>query len=492
MISAPTVAAELSDIVGSGRVVADSAALQGVLDSYQGPAQVVAPIAVVYPCDAEDVRNVVDYARKTCINLVPVSSAGGPRTLRDSLPSPTETSSVMVDMSRMKKIVRIDRRNRVALIEPGITFPELSAAATEHGLRVAHPLRPRANKSAIASYLDREPTLIPKNHWDITDPLLCVEFILGTGELFRTGSAAGPGTLEEQWASGVAQTNPMGPAHTDLGRALMGGQGTLGIVTWASVRMDLVPSIRKIFFVGADALKDLEPFIYAGTRRRLGDEYVLLNNMALASMLRGTADEIRSLREGLPSWILAVVLAGYDYFPEEKMAYEERALVEAAAEVGVGLSDVLPGVDSEEILTMLDSCETGTSWKHRLCGASVDLFFVSTLDKASSYVDAVSALAGGQGFATEGIGVYLQPSQQGRTVHIEINVPYDTDQEQKAVVFHNAAVDLLLDMGAFFSRPHGLAASKVFARVPDHVAMLNKLKSVLDPDAVFNRGKLCF
>jgi hypothetical protein len=42
---------------------------------------------------------------------------------------------------------------------------------------------------------------MPKYHWDIGDPLACVEVIFGTGDMFRTGAAAGPGSLEEQWAA---------------------------------------------------------------------------------------------------------------------------------------------------------------------------------------------------------------------------------------------------------------------------------------------------
>ena len=99
----------------------------------------------------------------------------------------------------MDKIVRSDRRNKVALIEPGITFQELIDEADKMGLKVLMPLLPRAGKSVIGSYLEREPIQIPKYHWDMTDPLLCTELVFGTGDLFRTGSAAGPGSLEQQW-----------------------------------------------------------------------------------------------------------------------------------------------------------------------------------------------------------------------------------------------------------------------------------------------------
>ena len=52
-----------------------------------------------------------------------------------------------------------------------MTFSALDKALAPHGLRSFKPLLPRAQKSAIASYLEREPLLQAKEHWDTLDPL---------------------------------------------------------------------------------------------------------------------------------------------------------------------------------------------------------------------------------------------------------------------------------------------------------------------------------
>ena len=56
----------------------------------------------------------------------------------------------------MDRILRIDRRNRIALIEPGVTFDALVPALAGEGLRIAMPLAPKPGKSVIASLLERE------------------------------------------------------------------------------------------------------------------------------------------------------------------------------------------------------------------------------------------------------------------------------------------------------------------------------------------------
>ena len=391
----------------------------------------------------------------------------------------------------MKKILRIDAKNRVALIEPGVTFPELSAAVAPHGMRVSYPLQPRANKSVLGAYLDREPTLIPKNHWDASDPLLCIEFVFGTGEVFRTGSAAGPGTLEEQWASGVAQNNPMGPSHTDLGRAILGAQGTLGIVTWGSVRLDYKPQVQNVLYVQANDLKALEAFTYAGVRQRIGDEYLVLNNVALASILAVDADKATALSRDMPAWTLILTVAGYRYFPNEKLAYQITDLKALAEKCGVALKESLAGVDNEKVVSLLGSATQGVTWKYRFQNQSLNIAFLTTLNRTGVYQEIVAGLVRQSAFGLSQLGVYLQPVMQSRNCHIEFNLPYASAEKSKAEALHAALISALIDAGAFFSRPHGPVAAPVFDKLPMHAAMVAKMKTLLDPKGILNRGKLC-
>ena len=145
----------------------------------------------------------------------------------------------------MKKIDLIDPFERVAsVVEPGVTFGELIPAVAEKGLRLNMPLQPRATKSVVGSMLSREPVIMPHYHWDISDPIGSTEVVFGTGDMFRTGAAAGPGDIAEQRAGGGVQKEAAGPSAMSLHRLLQGAQGTMGIVTWASARCELIPEKR--------------------------------------------------------------------------------------------------------------------------------------------------------------------------------------------------------------------------------------------------------
>ena len=62
--------------------------------------------------------------------LVPVSS-GAPHFYGDTVPS--VPGAVMVDLSRMDKIIKVDARNRIAVIEPGVTYGQLQPALAKAG-----------------------------------------------------------------------------------------------------------------------------------------------------------------------------------------------------------------------------------------------------------------------------------------------------------------------------------------------------------------------
>ncbi len=446
---------------------------------------------VVRPSGTEQVKSLVSLAREEGLNLVPISSTA-PHLKGGSVPA---APGVLVDLSLMDRIVRLDRRNRVALIEPGVTFTALREAAAREGLRVLAPLAPRPGKSVLASCLEREPFLIPKYHWDSTDPLLCMEVVFGTGDIFRTGSAAGPGSLEDQWSLGNAQKNPMGPASSDLGKLVQGAQGTLGVVTWGTVKLEVKPSIHKFYFISADDLGGISAFIYEACKRRLGDEMLILNPAALAALLGGSLEEMSARAARQAPYTLIYAVSGIPgCLPERKVAYQEKDLASIARENGLTPRREIPGVDGARIQQALAGDPAGPYWKSRPRGACQELFFLTTLDCAEGFIATMRASAARRGYPGK-IGVYVQPLQQGRACHLEFNLFYNPSEEAEAFRVQELArktAAAMAQAGAFFSRPHEPWVKTAYDRCPDTVYALRELKKIFDPDGVLNRGKLCF
>jgi FAD/FMN-containing dehydrogenase len=449
------------------------------------------PLAVVRPKDTKEIQDLVNLAREMEMNLVPASS-GTPHFRGGTVPSGGGT---IVDLSGMDKIVRMDRRNRVAIVEPGITFAELKQEAERAGLKVNMPLLPRQSKSVLASYLEREPILIPKYHWDMTDPLLCIEVVFGTGDMFRTGSAAGPGSLEDQWKAGAAQKNPQGPTQTDLVRMVQGSQGTMGIVAWGSVKLEVMPQIRTLYFVPGESLEKLIDFSYQALRLRLGDEFLILNSFALASILRGEPETIKSLASRQAPFTLIYCVAGYDYFPELRVVHQEQDISAVAQRCGVEIEKNIPGANGIRMMEILDNPSTEPYWKLRFKGGFREIFFLAHLDQVPAFIGLMEEILGRYDYPHEEMGIYIQPILQGRACHLEFNLYYDPSDEKETArvekLFQEAST-ALSEAGGFFSRPYGPWAQTAYARCPDSVDTLIMLKGIFDPAGVFNRGKLCF
>ncbi len=272
---------------------------------------------LVRPTGKAELQAIVEWANEEGVSLVPASS-GAPHFHGGT--APCSEGAVMVDLRRMNRIVRVDAANRVAIVEPGVTFGELQTELARHGLTAYMPLLPRSGKSVLASVLDREPVLMPAAHFDSADPMLCTEIVFGTGDSMRTGEAAGPDALEEQWEIGKAQISPFGPTQMDMQRLVSGAQGTIGIVTWMSLKCRFLSELTRSFFIPSASLEPLIELSYHLTRIRFTGNIFIVNGLNLAALLRNGSQEIAALRDGLPPWVMFVGCEGYGLLPEEKVA----------------------------------------------------------------------------------------------------------------------------------------------------------------------------
>jgi FAD/FMN-containing dehydrogenase len=482
----------LTEIIGRQKVTNKSE----VLDRYSHDNSFTPPMRprlVAQPRDVDEVQKVVLWANETKTPLVPVSS-GEPRFRGDTVPSVPE--AVIVDVSGMNGIVRIDRRNRMVIVEPGVTYAQLQPALAELGLRLSTPLLPRQSKSVVTSLLEREPRLVPKYSYTLPEPLRCLEVVWGNGEILRTGEAGGyyP-TLEQQWEMGLAQVFSGGPGQVDYYRLVSGAQGSMGIVTWASVKCEVLPKVHRFFFIPADDLTDLIECAYRLLRVRLGDEFLVLNRANLAAILSMDTDGIQDLKDKLPPWVIVMGIAGRDLFPEEKVDYQEEDIRDIVQQSGLELLPAVSGITGDQVMSAMLNPSPEPYWKLTYRGACQDIFFMTTLDKTLGFVDTVFAAANALRYPVSDIGIYLQPQHQGTSCHCEFNLPYnsgDKIETDRVSELLETCSEALIREGAYFSRPYGTWADMVYNRDAANKQMIKTIKGIFDPNNILNPGKLCF
>jgi FAD/FMN-containing dehydrogenase len=437
------------------------------------------PRAIARPANEEQVTELVRWANRKRVPLVPVSSTGE-RRRGDTVPAVTGT--IIVDLSSMDALIHADRRDKIAIIEPGVTFGTIDDLLHPYGLRAFRPLMPRAGKSVLASHLDREPLTNPGVHWDVADPFGGTCAILGTGDRVLTGSAAIEGPLSRQLQRGHRHMVAPGPVAIDLLRVLQGAQGTLGIMTWGAVYCEPIPEAEQSWFISSDRLQPLVDLARELTHRRIGTTLFIANEEQM-KLLGGAGIGAAHLA----GWTLFVTAAGDQHRPADKVAWQAHDIAECAAGLGTTVNDQLGGIGADAFAEHLRRPDD-SNYKSRDGGAYREVFFIQSSSRTVSTVEAaldrVMALD-----AERGPAVYIQPIIQGVSSHIEFTWTgaHGDEAADKAL---RLVIDASREAGAFFSRPYGAWKDVAFSQGESVQGMLATTKALLDPQGILNPGQI--
>ena len=482
-------ASKLSEIVGAENFIADPAKLRAYETDYSYTSAGAANWAVK-PGSSEEVSAVIRYCQENGIPVVPCSSKV--HFFGASIP---KEGGVVLDMSRMNRILEIDPDNRRVRFEAGVTWGQLTRELAEKGYRILMPLTPPAERSVLTDFLEREE---PTNQvYDYGEPLQAMEVVWPTGEIFRMGSASVNGYPDSPSKGG----NPSGPGF-DFYRFFQCAQGTMGVVTWTNLKMESIPQIDKVLLAPVDDLEEAIQFLHRILPRRIGQEVLLLNQVDLAAILAEEwPEDFDRLEATLPPWTLILVVSGLKRRPEEKIAYEENFLAEVLRNEfpSLKLGDSLPGFPGlgNKILSLLRTPWPADRphWKNRLKGASQSLFFHTRPLMAPEFIERVQEIAVTYDYPVRELGIYIQPIEHNRACRLEFNFfydPEDADEVEAIRALYKEAATVLLGEGAVFTRPYGDLAPIVYERAAGYARQLKRLKKVFDPNNIMNPSHLCF
>src|SRR4029077_5171618 len=199
-----------------------------------------APDAVALPKSSDEVVEIVNLCRREHVALVPRGSGTG---LIGGAMAPL--GGVMVSLTRITRILERDFDNRSAPVQPGLINLWLSQATREHGYYFA----PDPSSQMVSSIGGDASTNAGGPHclkYGITvNHVLGLEVVTGSGEILTVG--------------GKAHDHP----GYDLTGALVGGEGTLGLLTAITVRLLHVPAGVKTLLASYSAIGDASETVSA-------------------------------------------------------------------------------------------------------------------------------------------------------------------------------------------------------------------------------------
>ncbi len=480
---------KLVEIVGSENFSDDPKALDTYSKDFSFTPQAV-PNYAVKPKDVQEVQRVIKFANENALPVVPISS----RVHFHGATIPKQ-GGIILDLTRMNRVLEVDELNRRVRMEAGVTWEQITSHLEKKGFRIMMPLLPHPLRSAVTDHLERE--RITNTVYDYGEPLQSMEVVWPTGEIFRTGSASVAGYPD----SPSKGANPAGPG-IDFYRFLQGAQGTLGVVTWANLKIEYLPKMDRIFLAPVNDLSHAMEFLYRILRLRISQECLLLNNINLAAiMAEDWAKDFEKLRASLPPWTLILVISGHQRRPEGKIRYEEKALNEIVKNEfrQIPLTDSLPGLpgSGKKLLAMLRKPwpKEVTYWKNHYKGGCQSLFFITKPALAPKFISKLEEIAAKHGYPISDIGGYIQPIEHNRACHLEFNLFYDPTSRpevERVRKLYSEVAKALLEAGALFTRPYGELAKLAYDRADGYATTLKRVKKLFDPNNIMNPGNLCF
>ena len=219
------------------------------------------------PGSREDVAAVVQASRDSEVPLYPISSGNN---WGYGSANPALDGCVIVDLSRMNRIVSIDARNGVAVLEPGVTQQQLRAYLDANNLRFLCPVTGAGPScSLVGNALERGYGITP--HADHFLSIMSLQAVLPDGRLYSPPlAAAGCDDADKAFKWGI------GPFLDGLF-----SQGAFGIVTQMTIALAPIPERVEAFFFGVEREEDLGEAVVAvqSTLKELGGVLGSINLM---------------------------------------------------------------------------------------------------------------------------------------------------------------------------------------------------------------------
>ncbi|KAG0541726.1 hypothetical protein BDA96_02G042300 [Sorghum bicolor] len=415
------------------------------------------PDVVVFPSSQDEVQKIVMACNKYKVPIVPY---GGATSIEGHTLAPH--GGVCIDMTLMKKIKSLNVEDMDVVVEPGVGWIELNEYLKPYGL--FFPLDPGPGATIGGMCATRCSGSLAVRYGTMRDNVINLRAVLPNGDVVKTGSRA------RKSAAGY-----------DLARLIIGSEGTLGVITEVTLRLQKLPSHSVVAMCNFKTIKDAADVAIA----------TMLSGIQVSRVELLDEVQIKAINMANGKNLPEVPTLMFEFIGTEAYALEQTLLVQKIANKHHGSDFVFveePDAKAELWKIRKEALWAGFAMKPDYEAMITDVCVplsrlaecISTSKRlldASPLTCLVIAHAGDGNFHTI---ILFDPSQD--------------DQQKEAERLNHFMVDTALSMEGTCTGEHGVGTGKMKYLEKElgieSLRTMKRIKGALDPNNIMNPGKL--
>lgn len=415
--------------------------------------------AVVFVETVEDVQRVVKIANK---HKTPIICRGAGTNVVGACS--VVHGGIILNFSKMNKILEINRDNMTAIVEPGVVLGDLQKEVEKFGLFYPPDPSNLAVSTIGGSIAQSSGGAKSFKYGTTKDYIVDLKVVMANGEILHTGA----NTIKN--ATGY-----------NLGTLFVGSEGTLGIVVEATLKLIPMPESRKVLSAYFDNVEDAVKAVNSVIEQRIYPATIdFMDKNAIMTVEKFFPANLLTNKE-------AMLLIEIDGF-ECSMAYQENIIV-----------NILKSCKACEIQASHNDEEYNKIWTARRSsmGACARLKpNVTTDDVIVPRENLAELVLGIRAICAKyKLDVCMVGHVGDGSVHPQIPIDYnDEDEYRRYKLAKNEIYDLTARLGGILSGEHGIGSEKRkhIHKVINSVSLdyMRQIKKIFDPNNILNPYKI--
>ena len=417
------------------------------------------PDAAVWPINTEQVSAIMKLANREKFPIVP----RGAGTSLAGLTVP-EQGGIILDLGRMDKIIDISIEDRLAVVQPGVVYADLDRALSPYGFFFPPDPASGAVCTLGGNVATNAGGIKGAKYGTTKDYVLALEVVLPDGRILHTGSKC------MKSVSGY-----------DLTKLLVGSEGTLGVITEITFKINPKPPLISTAMATFENLEDagraVNEIMYSGI---IPSALEVVDQQTLVAINENTD-------LGLPE-VEALLVAETDGYTKDETEFQMEKIIEIFNKNNAGS---VKHADEKE---MAEALWTARKSSYGVLARINNNLIVEDLavpiSKVPDMLQAISDIARKHDVKMPTVG-------HAGDGNLHPVICFDGTDPQEVKRVEEASTELfekVIELGGTLTGEHGIGLAKIpfMGLEHDEISMdiMRSIKRLFDPNNILNPGKM--